>query len=231
MKIAIDGPAAAGKTTLAKGLAKKLGFWYIDTGALFRAYSLYLLRSGIKSDEKRRISDLAKIPDYFQNKVDVRFTESGKMKIFIEGKEVDDSELRTQEVGMMASDIGTISEVRHMLLRMERRLAYVGDKVMEGRDITSVVLPDAELKIYLTATIGERTQRRYKELTMRQGSEPDYEEIQTQLIQRDHQDMNREEAPLKRVIDAVYIDSTGMSADEVLDKVLDLIEQCRQHMK
>lgn len=234
MKIAIDGPAAAGKTTLAKGISEKLGFRYVSTGALFRAVSLYLVRKGIDTGNKTLITDLTLIPDYFwgdNEHVTVRFTENGKMVIFIDGERLNEGELYTQEVGQMASDIGTIPEIRKLLLYKERSLAYMGDTVMEGRDITSVVLPDAELKIYLTATIGERSQRRYKELAMRQDREPDYTEIQTQLVQRDHQDMNRAESPLKRVSDAVYIDSTRMGAEEVLDKVLDLVAQRRQHMK
>lgn len=227
MKIAIDGPAAAGKTTLAKGLARELDFWYIDTGALFRAYALYLLRNGITSKEKRRIADLALIPDYFQNQIDIRFSPSGKMGIFIGGEKVNDGELRTQEVGMMASDIGTISEVRHMLLRVERGLAYAGDKVMEGRDITTTVLPDAELKIYLTADIDIRVLRRVKDLQARSNEPVLYEMVKEQLVTRDRQDMEREESPLRKADDAVLIDSTKMTADEVLQYVIKLVKERR----
>lgn len=227
MKIAIDGPAAAGKTTLAKGLARELDFWYIDTGALFRAYALYLLRNGITSKEKRRIADLALIPDYFQNQIDIRFSPSGKMGIFIGGEKVNDGELRTQEVGMMASDIGTISEVRHMLLRVERGLAYAGDKVMEGRDITTTVLPDAELKIYLTANIDIRVLRRVKDLQARSNEPVLYEMVKEQLVTRDRQDMEREESPLRKADDAVLIDSTKMTADEVLQYVIKLVKERR----
>lgn len=227
MKIAIDGPAAAGKTTLAKGLARELDFWYIDTGALFRAYALYLLRNGITSKEKRRIADLALIPDYFQNQIDIRFSPSGKMGIFIGGEKVNDGELRTQEVGMMASDIGTISEVRHMLLRVERGLAYAGDKVMEGRDITTTVLPDAELKIYLTADIDIRVLRRVKDLQARSDEPVLYEMVKEQLVTRDRQDMEREESPLRKADDAVLIDSTKMMADEVLQYVIKLVKERR----
>lgn len=227
MKIAIDGPAAAGKTTLAKGLARELDFWYIDTGALFRAYALYLLRNGITSKEKRRIADLALIPDYFQNQIDIRFSPSGKMGIFIGGEKVNDGELRTQEVGMMASDIGTISEIRHMLLRVERGLAYTGDKVMEGRDITTTVLPDAELKIYLTADIDIRVLRRVKDLQARSDEPVLYEMVKEQLVTRDRQDMEREESPLRKADDAVLIDSTKMTADEVLQYVIKLVKKRR----
>lgn len=227
MKIAIDGPAAAGKTTLAKGLAEKLDFWYIDTGSIYRAYALYLLRKGITSDEKRRIADLARIPDYFQNQIDVRFSARGKMGIFIKGKKINDGELRTQEVGMMASDIGTISEVRHMLLRVERGLAYAGDKVMEGRDITTTVLPDAELKIYLTANIDVRVLRRVKDLQARTDEPVLYEMVKEQLVTRDRQDMEREESPLRKADDAVLIDSTKMTADEVLQYVIKLVKERR----
>lgn len=227
MKIAIDGPAAAGKTTLAKGLARELDFWYIDTGALFRAYALYLLRNGITSKEKRRIADLALIPDYFQNQIDIRFSPSGKMGIFIGGEKVNDGELRTQEVGMMASDIGTISEIRHMLLRVERGIAYTGDKVMEGRDITTTVLPDAELKIYLTADIDIRVLRRVKDLQARSDEPVLYEMVKEQLVTRDRQDMEREESPLRKAGDAVLIDSTKMTADEVLQYAIKLVEERR----
>lgn len=227
MKIAIDGPAAAGKTTLAKGLARELDFWYIDTGALFRAYALYLLRNGITSKEKRRIADLALIPDYFQNQIDIRFSPSGKMGIFIGGEKVNDGELRTQEVGMMASDIGTISEIRHMLLRVERGLAYTGDRVMEGRDITTTVLPDAELKIYLTADIDIRVLRRVKDLQARSDEPVLYEMVKEQLVTRDRQDMEREESPLRKAGDAVLIDSTKMTADEVLQYAIKLVEERR----
>lgn len=223
MKIAIDGPAAAGKTTLAKNLADALGFKYIDTGALFRTVALFFLKNEIKADDKPRITNLCTSPDIFKDKISIQFSWTGKMKIFICGEGVRDSELRTPEVSMMASDIGTIPEVRNMLLRKERKLADDGGIVMEGRDITTVVLPDADLKIYLTADIGTRTTRRLRQLEQQSKEDISYEDVRDQLMQRDHQDMNRDESPLKKAKDAVVIDSTRMSADYVLDHVLGLV--------
>lgn len=228
MKIAIDGPAAAGKTTLAKNLAEKLDFWYIDTGALFRAISVYLLRNGIIKDNRSQIIYLTKAPDLFENKITIRWTPSGKMNILIDGRKVSDKELRSPEVSMMASDIGVIPEVREMVLRKERALAYIGDIIMEGRDTTTVVLPDADLKIYLTADIGTRVTRRVNQLQQKSNEPVSYEMIRKQLLTRDYQDMNREYAPLKIADDAILVDSTGETAESILRHVSGLIEKYRK---
>lgn len=228
MKIAIDGPAAAGKTTLAKSLADMLDFWYMDTGALFRAISVFLLRNGIKASDRSQIIYLTKAPDLFKNKITVRWTPSGKTNILIDGRKVPEKELRSSETSMMASDIGTIPEVRDMVLRKERAMAYMHDIIAEGRDTTTVVFPDADLKIYLTADIGTRATRRVNQLQQKSDEPVSYESIREQLIRRDHQDMNREYAPLRIADDAVMVDSTNETVDKILQLVGEMATEKRR---
>ena len=210
--IAIDGPAGAGKSTIAKMVAKKLGFIYVDTGAMYRAMALYFIRNGIAGDDEAAITKACEGID-----VSIEY-ENGQQIVLLNGENVNDY-IRTEEVSMMTSDTSKYPAVRSKLLDIQRNLAKVKDVIMDGRDIGTCVLPDAETKIYLTASSAERARRRYKEQVER-GIECDIEQIEKDIIARDEQDMNREIAPLKQAEDAVLLDSSDMTIDEVVDEMI-----------
>ncbi len=210
--IAIDGPAGAGKSTIAKMVAKKLGFIYVDTGAMYRAMALYFIRNGIAGDDEAAITKACEGID-----VSIEY-ENGQQIVLLNGENVNDY-IRTEEVSMMTSDTSKYPAVRSKLLDIQRNLAKVKDVIMDGRDIGTCVLPDAETKIYLTASSAERARRRYKEQVER-GIECDIEQIEKDIIARDEQDMNREISPLKQAEDAVLLDSSDMTIDEVVDEMI-----------
>ena len=210
--IAIDGPAGAGKSTIAKMVAKKLGFIYVDTGAMYRAMALYFIRNGIAGDDEAAITKACEGID-----VSIEY-ENGQQIVLLNGENVNDK-IRTEEVSMMTSDTSKYPAVRSKLLDIQRNLAKVKDVIMDGRDIGTCVLPDAETKIYLTASSAERARRRYKEQVER-GIECDIEQIEKDIIARDEQDMNREISPLKQAEDAVLLDSSDMTIDEVVDEMI-----------
>ncbi|MBQ2320103.1 MAG: (d)CMP kinase [Lachnospiraceae bacterium] len=210
--IAIDGPAGAGKSTIAKMVAKKLGFIYVDTGAMYRAMALYFIRNGIAGDDEAAITKACEGID-----VSIEY-ENGQQIVLLNGENVNDY-IRTEEVSMMTSDTSKYPAVRSKLLDIQRNLAKVKDVIMDGRDIGTCVLPDAETKIYLTASSAERARRRYKEQVER-GIECDIEQIEKDIIARDEQDMNREISPLKQAEDAVLLDSSDMSIEEVVDEMI-----------
>lgn len=210
--IAIDGPAGAGKSTIAKMVAKKLGFIYVDTGAMYRAMALYFIRNGIAGDDEAAITKACEGID-----VSIEY-ENGQQIVMLNGENVNDY-IRTEEVSMMTSDTSKYPAVRSKLLDIQRNLAKVKDVIMDGRDIGTCVLPDAETKIYLTASSAERARRRYKEQVER-GIECDIEQIEKDIIARDEQDMNREISPLKQAEDAVLLDSSDMTIDEVVDEMI-----------
>ena len=212
INIAIDGPAGAGKSTIAKKVAKELSFIYVDTGAMYRAMALYLLEKGISGDEK--ISEACHDAD-----ISIRY-ESGEQQVILNGKNVT-TFLRKEEVGNMASVSSANPEVRAHLLKLQRNLAAENNVVMDGRDIGTCVLPGADVKIYLTASVETRAKRRYDELKEK-GEDCNLEEIAHDIEERDHRDMTREIAPLKQAEDAVLVDSSHMTIEEVVKAIVDL---------
>lgn len=214
--IAIDGPAGAGKSTIAKIVAKKLGFIYVDTGAMYRTIALACYRAGIKADEEEKV--VAKC-----NEVNVALGyENAVQKVYLDGEDV--SELIRQEViGNMTSAIAVYPPVRKILVTMQQKLAREKDVVMDGRDIGTAVLPNADLKIYLTASSRTRAERRYKELTEK-GQICDITEIENDIKERDFRDMNREVSPLIQAEDAVLVDSSNMNIDQVVEAITKLVK-------
>lgn len=214
MNIAIDGPAGSGKSTIARILSHKLGFIYVDTGAMYRAIALYCLRQGLKAEEEEKIERL--LP---QIEVSIAY-EEGNQVVYLNGENVSD-QIRTPQVSAMTSPVAAYGPVREKLLELQRRLARENDVVMDGRDIGTHVLPDAELKIYLTASVETRALRRYKELEEK-GDKTPLTEIEESIRQRDERDMNREIAPLKQAEDAYFLDSSDLTIDEVVAKIEDI---------
>ncbi len=212
--IAIDGPAGAGKSTIAKIVSKKLGFIYIDTGAMYRAMAVHMIRNGVSADNSEEIEkniDSADISIGHEN---------GEQVVYLNGENVN-SLLRTEEVSAMASKTSANAKVREKLVELQQKQAKTTDVVMDGRDIGTVVLPDADLKIYLTASSRVRAERRYKEL-IEKGENCDLDTIEAEIKERDHRDMTRENSPLKKADDAEEIDSSYMTIEEVADKIIEL---------
>lgn len=219
MNIAIDGPAGAGKSTIAKRLAKKLGFIYVDTGAMYRAMAYYFLRHNIDAKDENAIA--AACPD-----VDVTITyENGEQQVLLNGENVN-GVIRNEEVGNMASSTSVYPVVRKKLVELQRQLAKSADVIMDGRDIGTCVLPDAQVKIYLTASSATRAKRRYDELTEK-GVSCDLAEIEKDIIDRDYRDMHRETSPLRQAEDAVLVDSSEMNIDEVVDAIYQVYSEAR----
>lgn len=214
-QIAIDGPAGAGKSTIAKAVAKRLGYIYVDTGAMYRAMALYLLRQGIDAKESGRISEASRQAD-----ITIQYAD-GAQQVLLNGENVTGL-LRTEEVGNMASASSVNRDVRLKLVELQRALAARENVVMDGRDIGTYVLPDANVKIYLTATAACRAKRRYDELAAK-GEPCDLASIEADIIERDERDMNREFAPLRQAEDAVLVDSSDMNIEQVIEKILSLI--------
>ena len=219
MNIAIDGPAGAGKSTIAKRLAKKLGFIYVDTGAMYRAMAYYFLQHNIDAKDENAIA--AACPD-----VDVTITyENGEQQVLLNGENVN-GVIRNEEVGNMASSTSVYPVVRKKLVELQRQLAKSADVIMDGRDIGTCVLPDAQVKIYLTASSATRAKRRYDELTEK-GVSCDLAEIEKDIIDRDYRDMHRETSPLRQGEDAVLVDSSEMNIDEVVDAIYQVYSEAR----
>ncbi len=219
MNIAIDGPAGAGKSTIAKRLAKKLGFIYVDTGAMYRAMAYYFLQHNIDAKDENAIA--AACPD-----VDVTITyENGEQQVLLNGENVS-GVIRNEEVGNMASSTSVYPVVRKKLVELQRQLAKSADVIMDGRDIGTCVLPDAQVKIYLTASSATRAKRRYDELTEK-GVSCDLAEIEKDIIDRDYRDMHRETSPLRQAEDAVLVDSSEMNIDEVVDAIYQVYSEAK----
>lgn len=215
--IAIDGPAGAGKSTIAKLIAKKKNYIYVDTGAMYRAMALFFLESGIAADEQDKISAACK-------DVDVTITyENSEQIVWLNGRNVNGL-IRTEEVGKMASASSANKDVREKLVEMQRALAEKENVVMDGRDIGTVVLPNANVKVYLTASSRVRAVRRYEELRAK-GEECDLEVIEKDIIERDYRDMHRDISPLKQADDAVLLDSSDMTIEEVADAVIEMCSE------
>ena len=217
--IAIDGPAGAGKSTIAKTIAKKLEFIYVDTGAMYRAMALFFIRSKIDDTDEAVIDAACK-----NIKVSIAY-ENGMQQVILNGENVT-GQIRAEEVGNMASKTSAYPSVRAALLDLQRDLAKTADILMDGRDIGTNVLPDADLKIYLTASVEVRAKRRYDEL-IEKGQEADLAVIEEDIKKRDHQDMTRDIAPLRQAEDAVLVDSSGMTIEEVADTVIREFEKVK----
>lgn len=215
--IAIDGPAGAGKSTIAKKAAEKLGYIYVDTGAMYRAMAVHFLNQGIDENEAEKMKEACKSAN-----VTIEY-EDGVQQVYLNGTNVT-GRLRQESVGNMASVSSAVPEVREKLLELQRELARTSDVVMDGRDIGTNVLPDADVKIYLTASVETRAERRYQELQEKQ-QECSYEEIARDIEERDRRDMTRKTAPLKQAEDAVYIDSSNLNIEEVTEAIL---SECRR---
>lgn len=217
INIAIDGPAGAGKSTIAKTLAKKMEYVYVDTGAMYRAMGLYFLRNGIKADEIAKIEASCE-----QIHVAIEYV-NGEQQVLLNGENVT-TLIRTEEVGNMTSAVSVIAKVREKLVQLQQKLAKTTSVIMDGRDIGTQVLPNADLKIYLTASSLTRAKRRWLELTNK-GISCNIEEIEKDIIERDDRDMHREVSPLTQAEDAVLVDSSEMNIDEVVNVILNLIHE------
>ncbi len=215
--VAIDGPAGAGKSTIAKRVAKEKGFIYVDTGAMYRAMGLFYLREEVDVDFpeeiEKRLDDI---------EVTIKY-ENGEQVVFLNGENVNGL-IRTQEVGNMASTVSANPEVRKKMVALQQEMARKQPVVMDGRDIGTVVLPDAIVKIYLTASSAVRAKRRYDEF-LAKGAECDLEELRIQIEERDYRDMHREASPLKQAEDAIVVDSSFMTIDEVVDELLRICDE------
>lgn len=212
--IAIDGPAGAGKSTIAKAVAKNLGIIYVDTGAMYRAIGLLMLREKIDLSDKESIIKKC-------NMADVTISYEGDLQVVVLNGENVNSYLRTEEVGNAASAISVIPEVRKKLVELQQKLAASKDCIMDGRDIGTCVLPNADLKIYLTASVEVRAKRRFEEL-MAKGETCDLEKIKKDIEERDYRDMHRAASPLKQAADAILVDSSNLSIEQVIARILEL---------
>lgn len=217
INVAIDGPAGAGKSTVSRAAAKAVGYIYVDTGALYRAVGVNALRNGVDTKDKPAVAaTLAGIS------VDLVF-ENGEQKVLLNGEDVS-TEIRTPPASMAASDVSAVPEVRAFLFDLQRDIAARNNCIMDGRDIGTVVLPDAKVKIFLTASPEERATRRYKEL-IEKGNNVNYKDVLEDLIQRDYNDSHREIAPLKPAEDGVILDTTGLSLEESVNEIIRIIKE------
>ena len=210
--VAIDGPAGSGKGTIAKIISERCNLVNIDTGATYRCVALKALNNGLTVDNKQEIIELSK-------DIDIKFTQDGK--VFLDGKEVTD-DIRSKEVTSIVSPVSGIVEVRENMVELQRKLAGDNDVILEGRDITTVVFPNANYKFYLDASLEERANRRYKQ-NMEKGIDMSYEEIKESIKARDYNDMHKEVGSLTRTDDQVYIDSTNLSIEEVADIIFKVV--------
>ena len=217
VNIAIDGPAGAGKSSTAKLVAKKLGYIYVDTGALYRTVGLYSIRKGIDTKNAEKV--IATLPDV---KVELKFVD-GAQHVFLNGEDVSEA-IRTPEASMGASNVSAIPKVREFLFDLQRKIAAENDCIMDGRDIGTVVLPNADVKIFLTTSVEERANRRDKEM-LEKGEEADYNDILEDIKKRDYQDSHREIAPLKQADDAIYVDNGGYNLEDGAEDLLRIIKE------
>ena len=216
--IAIDGPGGAGKSSLAKAVAKKLSILHVDTGAIYRTIGYAAFARGLNAKDESQIAPLLKTI-----RIDMAFDEAGRQKMLLDGKDVS-REIRLPEISMYASNVSALPCVRAYLLEMQRDIARKRSVIMDGRDIGTVVLPDADLKIYLTASAEERARRRYKEL-MEKGEKVEYEKVLAEMKERDYNDSNRVIAPLKAAPDAITVDTTELTLEESIEKIKNVIKE------
>ena len=210
--VAIDGPAGAGKSTIAKAVAAKKGYVYVDTGAMYRAMALYFIRAKVSSDDEQAIASM--VDDI---KVSIKY-EAGQQHVILNDEDVTGL-IRTEEVGNMASATSVYGPVRTKLVALQQELAKTTDVIMDGRDIGTVVLPNADVKIFLTASVECRAKRRFDELKAK-GETPDFDKIAKDIEERDYRDSHREISPLKQAEDAILVDSSDMTIDEVVNKII-----------
>ena len=211
--VAIDGPAGSGKSTIAKIIAKKFGFTYLDTGAMYRMVTLYILQKGISASEKEKIVESL-------NEIVLDIQEN---RFFLNGKDVSE-EIRTPEVTGSVSPVSAIREVREKLVDLQREISLGKKVILDGRDIGTVVFPNAELKVFLVASAEERAKRRLKEFSEK-GIEINYEEVLKGIVERDHIDSTREESPLKKAEDAIELDTSSLNIEEVVGEISTLVEK------
>ncbi|MBQ2973175.1 MAG: (d)CMP kinase [Clostridia bacterium] len=217
INVAIDGPAGAGKSTISRAAAKAIGFIYVDTGALYRTVGVNALRKGIDTKDKAAVA--ATLGDI---SVDLVF-ENGEQKVLLNGENVSE-EIRTPPASMAASDVSAVPEVRAFLFDLQRDIAKRNNCIMDGRDIGTVVLPDARVKIFLTASPESRAMRRYKEL-IEKGSQVEYKDVLEDLIERDYNDSHREIAPLKPAEDGVIVDTTNLNLEESINEIIRIVKE------
>lgn len=211
--IAIDGPSGSGKGTIAKEVAKRLNYTYIDTGAMYRCVSLKSIRDDVKADDTEKLVDILK-------SIDIKLTNDGKC--FLDGEDVSDK-IRSLDVTKKVSKISLIVPLREVMKEKQREYAKKDNIVMEGRDITTVIFPNADYKFYLDASVEERANRRFKQ-NKEKGIESSYEDIVESIIERDNDDINREVGALKRTDDQIYIDSSNMTIEEVINKIMEVVK-------
>ncbi len=217
MNIAIDGPAGAGKSTIAKKVASDIGYVYVDTGAIYRTLALACIRKGITADDERNVCDICK-----NTKVDIKYVD-GEQIMLLNGENVN-AYIRSEDVSRMTSSISVYKEVREQLIDLQRYIAEKENVIMDGRDIGTFVLPNAEVKIYLNASVETRAKRRYLEQKDK-GVECSLEDIEKDIKERDYRDMHRDIAPLRKADDAVEVDTSSMTIDEVVMKIKDIIKE------
>jgi cytidylate kinase len=220
LNIAIDGPAGAGKSTIAKIVSQELGILYIDTGAMYRTVAYKALKEGISFSESQEIAKLVQTIEISLSHI------NGEQKISLDGEDVTNL-IRLPEVSMGASDVAAVTEVRVKMVELQRKIAEENSVVMDGRDIGTFVLPNANLKIYLTATVEERAQRRYIEMVSKGITDSTLKEVMNDIQNRDFKDMNRAIAPLKKADDALELDTTGLSVTEVAKKIISLVRDLK----
>lgn len=216
--IAIDGPAGAGKSTIAKAVARELGYVYIDTGAMYRAVGLFCLDQAIALTDEARVSEAVRDID-----ITIAYDEEGSQQVFLNGANVS-TRIRTQQVGDAASTVSQYPTVREKMVKLQQSLAEHTSVVMDGRDIASKVLPNADTKIYLTASVEERARRRANELREK-GELCDIAEVEEEIRARDDRDMHRQHSPLIQVPEAVLVDSSTLTIDETIDRILEIAMQ------
>ena len=218
ISVAVDGPAGAGKSSVSKAVAKSLGYTYIDTGAMYRAVALFAINNGIdaKNETEKLVSRLNEV------EIDIKYTDEGQ-QIYLLGENVS-KRIREEDVSVGASNVAVIPEVRKKLVELQRKMAESANVIMDGRDICSYVLPNADVKIFLTASAESRAKRRYDELIAK-GESCDLEKIRQDIEDRDYRDMHRETSPLKQAEDAVLVDTSDMTIEEVLEKLKEIVVQ------
>jgi cytidylate kinase len=217
LTVAVDGPSGAGKSTVARSLARELGYTYIDTGAMYRSVALRVKERGISPEEELAINQLA-------SSLHITFiADGGKAYVLCDGEDITEA-IRTHEISHLASTISKQKGLREVLVQMQREMGKGGGVILEGRDIGTVVFPDAEVKFYIDAESEERTRRRYDEM-VEKGVAVDFKETREELMRRDHSDMNRAHSPLKKAADAIFIDSTRCSVKEVVEEMVRIVRE------